>query len=510
MKIILIKPTQTGRNLRRQITTFEPLGLEYLSAWIKRSGFEVKIIDAHIQKREIKDLGNGVFRVGMSRDNIKQTLIEEKPDVIGISSLFREYSFDVMDIIDLCKQVLPKCYIVLGGQDAAVRPQFYFKFSKPDLIVLGEGELTFEDILHRISKGQSLQQVPGTIKLEDSKVIKNNERERIKDLDDLPFPERDLLPYLDSRIQKITYPFSKRSPATIIQSSRGCRMKCAFCDIISVWDKWTFRSPRNVVDEIEHLNTKFGINEFSFIDDNFMLNKERIRGICEEILDRKLNISFEVNPGISVWMINKEIIDLMVRAGLYRICLPIESGCEETLNFIGKPVNLDKSKSMIQYCNSLGLYTYGNILIGFPFEKKEEIEESIKWAFESNLDMVHFLIVEPYDGANMFSIYKENNWIELNETENFNMRVFRTKYFNIHELNEIRNKAQLKYFLKRSFKFLNPLNFKKTVWPKINSFSKLKYFLKIIFFVITGAGIPENFALFKLFKKRKQILFNYR
>ena len=510
MKVILVKPTQTGRNLRRQVAAYEPLGLEYLAAWVRKKGFKAEIFDMHIQNREIKDLGDGVFRVGMNRDEIKQKFIKENPDIIGISCLFREYSFDVLDIINLCKETLPNAYIVLGGQDAATRPESYFKSSAPDLIVSGEGELTFEDILMRLSSGGELRQIPGTIEYKDGSIIKNCGRERIKDLDELSLPERDLSAYLNPKIQKITYPFAKRLPATIIQSSRGCLMKCAFCDIISVWNKWTFRSPKSVVDEIEHLSKKFGISEFSFIDDNFMLNKERIKGICEEIIDRELHISFEVNPGISVWTIDKKIIDLMVQAGLYRICLPVESGSETTLKFIGKPVDLKKTRELIQYCNSLGLYTYGNILIGFPFERKEEIEESIRWAFASNLDMVHFLIAEPYEGASMFSVYRENNWIEFDSNENFSMRKFRTKYFTIEELNKIRNRAQLQYFLKKSLQFFNPIAFKKSIWPKINSLSKLKYFLKISLSVVIGSAIPENFAPFKLFARRKQVLLNYR
>ncbi len=509
MKIILIKPPQTGKNLRRQIATYEPLGLEYLSAWIKRSGFIAKILDFHIRDREVLHLGNSVFRVGMSQSNIKQKMIEEQPDVIGISCLFREYSLDVVDIINLCKENLPNALIILGGQDASTRPQFYFNYARPDLIVFGEGELTFEDILNRLAQGNSIRQIPGTIEFKDGDVIKNDARERINNLDVLPLPERNLSPYLDKRIQKLTYPFAKRLPVAIIQSSRGCQMRCVFCDIISVWNKWVCRSPKNVVDEIQYLNSEFGINEFSFIDDNFMFNKERVKQICSEIIKRKINIFFEVNPGISVWTIDREVIDLMVKAGLYRICLPIESGARKTLEFIGKPVDLQKTIEMIDYCNRLGLYTYGNIIIGFPFEEKRDIEESFNWAFRSNLDMVHFLIAEPYEGAEMFKIYVENNWIDLKEKNSFEVRSFRTKYFTLEELNLLRNKAQLRYFLTRFAKFLKPKNFKNIV-PKINSFAKLGYFIKLLFFILSGFAIPENFAIFKLFKKRKNILLNYR
>lgn len=510
MKICLVKPTQTGRNLRRQITSYEPLGLEYLSAWIKKRGFEVEIYDAHMQDRKIKDLGDGIFRVGADSDNIKKKLLNDKPDLIGISCLFREYALDVIDIVNLCSQILPKSYVVLGGQDAATRPEFYFKHSRPDLIVSGEGELTFDDIVLRLAGGNTLSQIPGTIELKSGRVIRNQRRERITNLDVLPLPDRNLLPYLEPCIQKITYPFAKKLPATIIQSSRGCVMKCAFCDIISVWDKWISRSPDRVVGEIEYLNRNLGIKEFSFIDDNFMLDKTRVKEICREIIERKLNISFEVNPGISVWNVDKEAIDLMVKAGLYRICLPIESGSKNTLNFIGKPVDLDAAKKMIKYCNKLGLYTYGNILIGFPFEKKEDIEESISWAFGTDFDMVHFLIAEPYNGAKMFDIYAKNNWIDLEDRVDFNLREFRTEFFSLKELNEIRNKAQLRYFLKKILQFLNPIVLARNGLPKINSLPKLKYSIRIIFRVMTGTSIPENFAIFKLLKRGKNILLNYR
>lgn len=510
MKIVLVKPPQTGSNLRRQMSAFEPLGLEYLSAWIKKFGFKATIIDAHVDRREIKQLDNSVFRVGMSLDNIRKRLIAESPAIMGVSCLFREYSYDVVDIVNLAKQILPDAYIILGGQDAATRPEFYFNFTKPDLIVFGEGELTLQDILQRLRDNETLNGIPGTIELKENKIFRNVERARIKDLDDLPFPERNLSFYLDTHIQKISFPFAKKTPAVIIQSSRGCVMKCAFCDIISVWKQWTSRSPKNIVDEIETLNKNYGVNEFCFIDDNFMLDKERVKNICREILDRKLNVSFEVYPGISVWTIDEGIITLLMRAGLYRICLPIESGSTRTLRFIGKPVDLNKTKAMIKYCIGLGLYTYGNIIIGFPFETKEEIKESIRWAFETDLDMVHFLLAEPYDGASMFSIYKNNGWIKLENKDRFEMRLFRTKFFDIQELNKMRNNAQLRYFLHKMLKILNPLAFRRIFWPKINSIAKFRYFTKILFLVFSGLAIPENFAFLKLIFKRKLLLRNYR
>src|SRR5207244_149864 len=116
-----------------------------------------------------------------------------------------------------------------------------------------------------------------------------------------------------------------------------------------VFDLWFAHSAEYVVGEIEECMHRYGAREFIFLDDNFMLNPKRVEAICRLIIERGLKISLDVLPGVSVWTLSEGIIDLMIKAGLYRVNLPIESGNPETLKFIRKPIDLELSKRMIEY-----------------------------------------------------------------------------------------------------------------------------------------------------------------
>ena len=298
-------------------------------------------------------------------------------------------------------------------------------------------------------------------------------------LDEHPFPARDLLPralYDAPRAQRASFPFARESPAVLLQASRGCRLRCAFCDIVAVQDRWNAHSPEYVVREIQHCVERYGAREIVFVDDNFMLDKRWAARTFELIVERRLDVSIDVMAGVAVWTLGESMIDLMARAGVYRLCLPIESGNPDTIRFIKKPVDLDRARKMIDYCNRRGLYTFANLIIGFPFETEDDVQRTIAWGRASGLDAVHYFIATPLPGARMYSIYEDQGWIDRRDPRSV---TWRTQHFTRGELEGLAAVAARDHVRRRAAFYTAPRNTARYLVPKLASRRRLRYALRL-------------------------------
>lgn len=170
-----------------------------------------------------------------------------------------------------------------------------------------------------------------------------------------------------------------------------------------------------------------------------------------------MDISFSVDAGISIWLVDKELLVKMKKAGFYSLRFPIESGCKKTLEYVGKPVNLDKAKKLIEEANSLGFWTSSNIIVGFPHETKEEVMESIQYVYDSVLDFTSFLIAKPNAGSDMYEDFKKEGLLEkaVVRGSDFYRSDYDTLTMTAKELTEIVNKAHSAWFTHKFFFSLN-------------------------------------------------------
>ena len=525
---LLIKPTNSGFDSKHVHVNFEPLGLMYLSAFIKKfSAHTVKLVDAQAQTPAVRQLPDSRFRMGMSDEELAALVADERPDVVGISCLFERLGDDVFNIARIVKDVSSGTLVVVGGMDASTRHDEYLDNGAVDLVVVGSGEETFLEILDVVSRGERPSGIAGTAERvgrvgnvipiagapasagagREWTVRVNPVRKMRVPFDEYPFPDRDALPrslYDNRSNQRVSYPFAREYPAILIQSSRGCGLRCTFCEIISVFKVWQAHGAAYVVSEIEECVRKYGAREFIFLDDNFMLNPKRVDEICALIVERGLKISIDILPGVAVWTLSHRIIDRMIDAGLYRVCLPVESGNPKTLEFIRKPVNLEKTKEMIEYCNRQGLLTHANLIIGFPDEDLEDIERTIAWGRQSGLDAINFFVAQPVKGAKMYDIYERNGWLNDHETATRADHAWRpnaawrTARFTSDELARMADEASSAYLLRRLPFLLKPANIRKYLWPKVNSVRKLQHVLRVTRYTLfQGRKISSDQKLFR-------------
>ena len=459
-----------------------PLGLAYIAAVLEEESQEVEILDALALGINHRERHGDFSRIGLSYDDIRRHLEDSAPDIVGISTMFTAYEQNAHEVAGIVKEISPDILVVFGGSHASVCPELVLKDRNVDIVVKGEGELTFLELVENMEGGKDVFKTEGTIVRKGSRIFYNPERPFIKDLDSIPFPARHLLSmdiYLEAS-KKIGERFCMRTPVASMITSRGCPGRCIFCSIHSVWKHtWRARSAKNVVDEMELLTSMYGAREIHFYDDNVSIDKKRMGTICDEIIRRKLDIKWTTPNGIALWALNKPLMEKMKRSGCYRLTFGIESGSQKTQQLIGKNIDLNRARSTIRDANDLGLWTICTFILGFPFESRASIEETIRFAIDSDTDFALFYLLIPFPGTQVFEMLKDKG-ILGDTSQEIGLRLSGmggcdTEFLTKEELREIQNRAYSELLASRFHRYLKP-----SKWlSKINSFEDLLYICKI-------------------------------
>jgi anaerobic magnesium-protoporphyrin IX monomethyl ester cyclase len=486
MKILLIYPPLTLHKLDVSDPSKPTLiGLGYIAAVLQKQGHTVRILDCLTTSSDRHPIDETFVRSGLSNEEILERIIEFRPDVVGVSSMFTSYFRNAHDIARLVKENDRNCLVVFGGAHASTFPDLVMKDENVDAVVIGEGEITIGEALERYAARRDFSGVKGLIHRVNGAVKREAPREFIQDLDTIPFPAWELLEkdleIIKQECRKSR--FLMRQPLGRILTSRGCPNDCYFCSVKLIWArKWRARSAKNIVDEIEFLKKRHGYREFHFVDDNSSVSKSRMHELCDELLKRKLGVKLATPTGIAVNTLDKEILAKMKKAGFYRLCFGIESGDPETQKIIKKRLDLEKAKSVIAEANKLGFWTSGTFIIGFPHETMKEIRSTIDFTKESNMDFVIIYLLTPQPGTEVYNIFKQQGLIDLDaymdphSDDWYRISItycngFKSLHFSNKELQDILSQAY-KEFMR--YKLCSPQTYL-NVLRKIRSFEDLRY-----------------------------------
>jgi anaerobic magnesium-protoporphyrin IX monomethyl ester cyclase len=493
MRVLLLWPPTTVYGDDTSVPpVVQPLGLAYLAAWLEKKGHQVSIIDGRGSRQDKTQFETSI-RYGLSDEEILIKVKNYHPDIIGISNMWTAYSGDPHRLAKLIKDTYPHLKIIFGGSHPSEFPELVLKDKNVDLVVAGEGEITFSELLHNLENNLSLDKIHGIVYRDGEEIIKTPPRERMEQIDQLPFPARHLLP-MDLYIKESNLSeFVMRKPSMSMASSRGCPQKCVFCTVRAVWGRdWEGRSPSNVVDEIAHLIQTYGAKEIAFLDDDLGRDIPRLSAICDEIIHRKIDIKWTTPNGVAHWLLNERLLDKMKESGCYRLTFGIESGCEETRKFIKKKVPLEQATRMIRHANKIGLWTICTYILGFPYETKEHMRESIRYSIESGTDMGVFYALMPHPTSDVYPIFKAEGLLDLDPImdpttikgvddfakigEILSQRGAQTKYCSSEEIEEMLSEAYHDFFKARLKSYiLNPLH----IARKVRSYEDLKYTIQL-------------------------------
>ncbi len=448
MKILLINPPRwnelVGKNpsiIERHRGFNPPLGLLYLASSLKKnSRVEVEVLDTQ--------------PLELTYPQMEFLLSQKSFDVVGISAM----SFTLLDAFktaQVVKKVRPSARSILGGTHVHLFPEETIGLDGVDFALMGEAEYSLVDFLNEwIPEATHRKETAGLIyKSADGKIIKN-EIKPILELDGISFPQRDLL-----NIRDYSSLLSRGSLCTTIISSRGCPFKCAFCDrpLSPVTSHFRARSAQNVVDEIQEC-VDLGIKDFLFYDDTFTVSRKRVLAICEEILQRRLRIRWDIRTRVD--LVDEEMLRMLKKAGCLAIHYGVEAGNDKILKVIKKGFTISKVREVFRLTRKLGIETLAYFMIGLPSEEARDIQDTFDLARELRPDYAHFTIFSPYPGTELYylglekGVIKTDVWREFARSprEGFKIPVWEEN-FNRGELYEMIVQFYKRFYLQPRYVF---------------------------------------------------------
>jgi len=377
-----------------------PPSILYLAGVLDAHRIEVRILDLNVTRAKKTD----------DQKAIASVCSEFDPELIGIGCLFSGQFPSVLDIAHQVKQLTDdKAKIIVGGIHPTIfHSEILENVPEIDYVALGEGEpqlLALATGWMPFSEGLAWRS-KGTIQVNPKAKLSSY----ITQLDNLPFPAYHLID-LDDYSQDLSHwhnpkglEFSVNIP---ILSSRSCPRSCNFCSMHLVMGKGIrFRSPADVVDEIEWLYREYECNRFAFQDDNLTLSKSHIEGICHEILHRELDIQWEPNNGLMVKTLTSDIIDLMVESGMIRAFLAIESGNGYIRNRVmGKDLDKEDIYRVAFYLKEKHpqVFVRGLFIMGMPEDTPETLDDTYDMIKELPLDTFSISNIMPFPGTEVFN-----------------------------------------------------------------------------------------------------------
>jgi radical SAM superfamily enzyme YgiQ (UPF0313 family) len=380
MKVLLINPP----TFQEEKPSIPPLGLAYIAGVLRKSLFEVDVIDFDLERDKF--------------ENFERIIDKIAPDILGIGALTLQVE-NAYTIARIVKEKFSETLIIIGGPHPSSLPERTLKEANGniDIVVIGEGEYTFLEIVKR----RNLEDIQGIIYQKNGTIFKNDLRPPISDLDELPMPARDLLPLTKYK----GWGPLKKQPTTHLITSRGCPFDCIFCSEKSVFgNRYRKRSPKRIVDEIEYLIKTYGMNELAFYDDLFTLNKKHVLNICKEIQARKIQIEWKTLSRVNT--IDYEMLQAMKSAGCWLISYGFESGSQKILDNIRKKQTIEQGLKAAELTKKAGIKFFGFFMLGNIGETEKTVCQTIQLAQKIRPDYFQFTIVRPDPGSFLYNLYQ--------------------------------------------------------------------------------------------------------
>ncbi len=410
------------------IPPLPPTDLMYLAAIAKNCGCICKIKDYSVNNESVEDF--------------KQDLIEFKPDILVVNVATPTFESD-LSVCKIAKSINQSVVTIAKGPYFLVENTSVLNsFPDLDLVISGECELTFKEIV----QGKIYDDILGLTYRKSHQIVKNPVRPFCENLDELPFPARELV---DMELYR--RPDNNKKQA-VIKVSRGCPFHCFFCLATPVSGrKVRMRSIDNIIAEIKECKEKYGITNFLFWSDIFDLDKNWTVSLCQRIIDEKLNIVWSSNTRADT--ADLELAKIMKKSGCGLVSIGIESGSQDMLDKMGKKITLEQVKNTVSAFRKVGIKVYGYFVLGLPWESVETANATIDFACKLDLNYANFYTATAFPGSRFWDYAIENNLFDGDDKYKsaYYYPSVKTHYLTKDEVFELHKKAVKRFYLRPSF-----------------------------------------------------------
>jgi len=364
---------------------FPPLSLLYIASVLENEGHDIVFLDAQAEGKNLSD--------------IEKMVAKKMPEIIIIPTSTMSFKEDAKTL-EILKNASGAKTLVYGSH-VTFLPKISLEQNGIDYIVMREPEFIIRDFINAMSKDKDFESVKGIGYKKGKKIVINPPYPFIKNLDDLPFPNR-------KYIAKFVYfnPLVKKLRWTTAMTSRGCPGRCIFCSSPSFYGNLLrTRSAQNVIDELMSIKD-LGYEEVFFRDETFTANRKRVEDICNLIIKNNLDLSWICNARIGT--VDKKLLILMKKAGCHLIKFGVESGVQKILDNINKGITVEMTRKTFKWAHEIGMETHAHMMLGCVGETKQSIEETIKFVKQIDPTTVTFGAFTPYPGTKIFEMVSKS------------------------------------------------------------------------------------------------------
>jgi anaerobic magnesium-protoporphyrin IX monomethyl ester cyclase len=417
-KIQIIRPFAVLSKNTYSAPVTLPIGPAYLAAVLRKSNYDVGIIDA---------IGEDIYRIVPSecgRFNLQGISIAEiirkielKTQIVGISTMFSQDWLEHRNLIRSIKRARPDLKIVAGGEHVTALPEFVLRdCPEIDFIITGEGELAFLELVSSLASEKGIQDVKGLSFIDaNGEFISTGLSQRILNVDEVPRPAWDLCNVDSYFIDNWTMGISMGRNMPIL-ATRGCPYQCTFCSNPTMWTtRYIMRDYVQVVDEIEWLIETYKANSIDFFDLTAIIKKNWILNFCRELERRNINIVWQLPSGTRSEALDKETLAAIYNAGCRFLVYAPESGSPNTLKKIKKKIDINRLTQSMREAIKVDHTVKANLIIGFPHEKYKDVLQTIRFAIKMaiiGVDDCNISLFSPYPGSEIYNDLRAKNKIE--------------------------------------------------------------------------------------------------
>ena len=398
MKIALINPAfYDGKEFRNRfddyidwikggnlyVAPFEPpIGLAFLSAYLKERGHEVSLIDMQ-----------GLL---MDSEELATQLAAYRPDLVGVTAMTPTVP-EALRVAAISRKVAPHAPVVLGGVHPTLDPAGVLADENVDYVIRGEGEEAMAALTEALATGAAPDDIDGVSFRRDGEPVIKGKAPLIADLNTLPLPDYEAFP-VERYIEHNRHLRSIRGISMIV--SRGCPFQCTFCAVHQTMGRnWRIKSPQRVVDELVALKERHQLEGVWFKDSIFNLNREWVREFCRLMIEQRVDVAWQALTRID--LIDEEELKLMKRAGLTQLDLGIETGSPKSLVRLKKGITVDKIREKVRLAKR-HVKVFGFFMIGIPGEDETDVQQTFALAKDLELDRWTWSIYSPLPGSTLY------------------------------------------------------------------------------------------------------------
>ncbi len=354
MNVLLVQPKGVQAGFTRCETRLPPLGLLYIAACI-RDIADMRLVDADAR--------------GVDDNGVLAGLDGWMPDLVGMT--LSTLTVAPVRRFAAAAKAAHSVAVIVGGPLPTAAPDVALESAEFDMAAVGDGEPIMRDLCKRLSSGGSLSGIPGVFCRGDQV----HPRRQAAELSRVPMPAWDLVP----DFSHYWSPDCVQTPVTIIEAQRGCPYRCAFCSVPAIsGSRRRVRSAESVLIEVEYLTGDRGIRELSFVDPDFMADREYAARLCEGIRGLQRSVTWFCNARVDA--VNADLAREMARAGCHRVYVGLESGDPEILQRIHKRVDLGQAEDALAVLRDAGISVSAGFIVGFPFDTDGSVTRTIAFA----------------------------------------------------------------------------------------------------------------------------------